>query len=160
MELNRFVPAVIRRAWTSYHTLNNREYMIFWASVGNIVGATYGYMSLKEREANKTSDHMQVMAYAVPKEKIKSFEAAWNEESRSAQQKVGYEWTKMFKAISWEYSPYQYISIRMWGKKDYMEDWLHAWLGKVWQDAEPTRLGRQGTRFVSVVDDSVVRLII
>ena len=135
--------------------------MIFWASLGNIVGATYGYVSLKDRESHKTSDHMQVNLYRVPQKNIKAFESAWNEESRSAQQQIGYEWTKMFKAISWDYSPYQYICVRMWGRKEYVQDWLRDVVtGSVWKHSEaPANTGKNGARFVSVVDDGVVRLI-
>ena len=159
MELNQLVPPVLRRAWASYCSFNQRELMVFWASLGNICGSTYGYLACKERESNKTSDYMEVSLYKVPSKDVKAFETCWNEDSRSAQTQLGYEWTKMFKAVAWEQSPYQYVAVRMWGRRAYRDAWesskVREWLTnqrEINQRAEPKK-------FVTVVDDSVVRLI-
>lgn len=104
---------------------------------------------------------MEVTLYNVEKDKIKPFESAWNELSRLSQMQLGYEWTKMYKAIAWEQSPYQYITVKMWGRKKYSSDFQntddHA--KAIDQINKHTSSEPQTTKFVTVVDDSVVRLI-
>ena len=164
MDLNRYLPHFLKNAWASYNSLNLTEYMILWASVGNIFGSTVGYIALKERERNKTSDHMDVTMYKVPHQQIKPFESAWNDQSRVTQMQPGYEWTKMFKAIAWDHSPYQYVLVRMWSEKSYLDQWLTSddavfSREKIQKDSGDSGLRSKGEKFVTVVDDSVVRLI-
>ena len=158
MELNQFVPPIIRRGWASYCSLNQRELMVFWAALGNIFGSTYGYIACKQRESTRTSDYMEVSLFRVPSREVKSFEAAWNDDSRSAQTQPGYEWTKMFKAVAWDQSPFQYAAVRMWGRQSYRDSWQGSRV-KEWLSKNSGGPRAECKKFVTVVDDSVVRLI-
>ena len=145
------LPAFLVNSWKSYLSLNQREKMIFWAAWGNIVGSTYGYQANQARKLTRTSDHLEISFYKVNKEEIKSFETSWNSLSRLSQTFLGYEWCKMYKAIAWDYTPFSYVSMRMWGRRKYCDDF---------RDAQQMKLPVQfRDRFVTVVDDSVVRLI-
>ena len=156
METTRFVPDFLVKAWRSYLSFNEREKMVFWASFGNLIGSTYGYQANQERKQYKTSDHLEVSLYKVEKDDIRKFENTWNSYSRLSQTHLGYEWTKMYKAIAWDYTPFSFVSMRMWGRRKHAEAFDAS------NDAQsahseicPVFRGR----FVSVVDDSVVRLI-
>jgi len=156
MELHRLIPNFLRSGWNNYCSLGPKDHFILWLSVGIFSGSTVGYQAYHERQANRSSDHMEVTMYRVDKEKVKAFESAWNDESRLSQMQLGYEWTKMYKAISWENSPFQYISVRMWGRKKYANDFEKNNKSVVEATTLQPPIKQQ---FVSVVDDSVVRLI-
>ena len=118
-------------------------------------------MANHERMTNRTSDYMEVTLYNVDKDNVKPFESAWNELSRLSQMQMGYEWTKMYKAIAWEQSPYQYISVKMWGRKKYASDFQKAedHAKAVEQINKHTSIKPVTDKYITVVDDSVVRLI-
>ena len=156
METTRFAPDFLLKAWRGYLSFNQREKMIFWAGLGNIVGSTYGYQANQDRKHSKTSDHLEVSLYKVDKHDIKPFEKTWNSYSRLSQTHLGYEWTKMYKAIAWDYTPYSFVSMRMWGRRKYADAFDDsAEAQTLLAGIKPVYRGR----FVSVVDDSVVRLI-
>jgi hypothetical protein len=161
MELHRFVPSFLRNQWSAYCSLPSKDHFFLWLSYGIFLGSTLGYIAHHDRVAHRTSDHMEVSLFRVDKDNIKPFEVAWNDLSRLSQMQLGYEWTKMFKAIAWEQSPYQYISVRMWGRSKYASDFEKS------RDYPTTNSQIESAasspifkgKFVSVVDDSVVRLI-
>merc|ERR1712070_991237 len=66
---------------------------------------------------NPESDFLVATTYVVPPEKKKAFESAWSDSARLAQRQPGYEWTKTYKAVDWEDSPFHYISFRMWNEE-------------------------------------------
>ena len=48
----------------------------------------------------------------------------WNDSARLNQRQHGYEYTKLYKAISMEKSPFQYFSVRMWARSEDEEHFL------------------------------------
>merc|ERR1711972_967118 len=83
---------------------------------GNILGAIYGTHVRREKVKNPESDFLLATTYNVAEDTKKKFEAAWSDAARLAQRQPGYEWTRTYKAIDWEDSPFHYISFRMWNQ--------------------------------------------
>merc|ERR1711924_473757 len=67
---------------------------------------------------NPESAFLATTTYHVAEEKKNAFQQAWSDAARLAQRQPGYEWTRTYKAIDWEDSPFQYISFRMWSHGD------------------------------------------
>ncbi len=155
--------------WRSYMDWTMGERMVFWAANGNIFGAIYGTRARKFREENKTSDHMELTFYDnVQKDKIKPFESSWNEFSRLCQRQTGYEWTKMYKSIAFENSPFQYLSVRMWTRKQHSDQFraseayaeaMQNTAAAITPTGQPTLPLHEPEHYVTVIDDSVVRII-
>jgi hypothetical protein len=143
---------------------NLREKMIFFAGIGNIFGSSYGYYCNHARPV--ISDFQEVTFFeesdvrlANPEDSkssklnIKPFETAWNALSVFYQQQIGYEFTRCYKAVNTAVAKPLYLSVRMWRKE---EDWKKAVdLAK----AEGKLIGNGGQKFITVVDDSVRRII-
>merc|ERR1711957_588235 len=99
------------------------------------------------------------MTYTVAEDKKKAFEAAWSDAARLAQRQPGYEWTKTYKALDWEDSPFNYISFRMWNEEGSYRRLVNY--DSTWKELM-TRLNScvtdsTTTEYRTLVDDSVRR---
>ena len=124
-----------------------------WLANGILFGSVYGTLERIKREEEVKPDYLEVTQYEVPKDRMKGFEKLWNDSAKRSQTQRGYGWTRMYKAVAWEDSPFQYLSTRLWEEKP-VEDSIFE-----------KRLDEAGIKpaskheYVTVVDDSVVRTI-
>jgi len=130
-------------------------------AIGNVAGTLYGTNVRRQKVAQYESDFLVATTYKVPDDKKKIFENSWNDSARLAQRQPGYEWTKTYKSLDWDESPFNYISFRMWNAEasykrltSYDETWKVITgrmkeLGVTWQS----------TAYKCTVDDSVRRII-
>ena len=118
------VPKRIWEAKRWYKELDPPEKWLFWMCIGGYFGVFYGTHKRHERERNMVSQHMVVTRYNVAPDDIKHFEQYWNDSARLNQRQHGYEYTKLYKAISMEKSPFQYFSVRMWARAEDEEHFL------------------------------------
>lgn len=100
-----------------------------------------------------TPEYLEVIQYEVDRSQLKTFEKLWNDSAKRSQTQRGYGWTRMYKAVAWEDSPFQYLSTRLWENKP-VDDSIFQ-----------TKLEEAGVKlptkreYVTVIDDSVVRTI-
>merc|ERR1740121_923828 len=86
-------------------------------SAGMVGGTLLGTWERRLRVKKPESDFLVATTYIVPADKKKAFEVAWSDLARLAQRQPGYEWTRTYKALDWEDSPFHYISFRMWNEE-------------------------------------------
>merc|ERR1719348_1115730 len=103
------------REW--YTDLSVGEKGLLAMSVGMIGGTMYGTYVRRYQFRQAESDFLMATTYEVPLEQRKAFETAWSDAARLAQRQPGYEWTKTYKAVDLEDSPFHYISFRMWNEE-------------------------------------------
>merc|ERR1712113_486687 len=89
------------------------------------------------------------------------FEAAWSDAARLAQRQPGYEWTKTYKALDWEDSPFHYVSFRMWNEERSFKRF--EGFDSTWKELnkrlQATCTSAENTVYRIIVDDSVRRII-
>ncbi|KAF4730022.1 hypothetical protein FOZ62_003319, partial [Perkinsus olseni] len=150
--------AQLARAWRWYVELTVSEKNLLWGIQGVVMGSVIGAYKYVDKQANRTSDHLEITYYKVDRSKVKEFEAAWNEAARLAQRQRGYEWTRMYKAIAWEQSPFQYLCMRMWSQKvdkDYFLRHNRNVHDELESRIEAASEGREMNVYKYVVDDSI-----
>merc|ERR1712232_459464 len=147
------------REW--YSDLSLGEKGLISLAIGNVIGAVYGTHVRRSQMKNSESDCLVATTYMVPEENMKAFEIAWSDSARLAQRNPGYEWTRTFKALDWEDSPFHYISFRMWSE---VGNW--RWLtthNSTWKELmkrmDATGAVHQSSSYEVIVDDSVRRII-
>mmetsp|Transcript_107691 Transcript_107691/g.213995 ORF Transcript_107691/g.213995 Transcript_107691/m.213995 type:complete len:160 (-) Transcript_107691:97-576(-) len=147
------------RQW--YTDLSLGEKGLVAMSIGNLIGVGYGTYVRRLQFKAPESDFLIVSTYNMPQEKRKGFENGWSDAARLAQRQPGYEWTRTYKALDWEDSPFHYLSLRMWN-----EEWSYRRFTQhdsTWKELQ-RRLdevcdGVDNTVYRIVVDDSVKRII-
>lgn len=147
------------REW--YADLSVGEKGMIGMSVGCIIGTLYGTYVRRGIHRAPESDYLVATTYVVPESKKKAFEIAWSDAARLAQRQPGYEWTKTYKALDWEDSPFHYISFRMWSEENsykrlitYNDTWK-----ELMKRLDETCESKQSTTYRITVDDSVRRII-
>jgi len=147
------------RAW--YGDLNVGEKGLLAMAVGMYAGTAYGTYVRRYKYHLPESDYLVATTYTVLDEsKKKAFETAWSDAARLAQRQPGYEWTKTYKALDWEDSPFHYVSFRMWNEEDSYKRF--ATHDPTWKELNK-RLAEVCTQenavYRVIVDDSVRRII-
>ncbi|CAE8625341.1 unnamed protein product, partial [Polarella glacialis] len=99
-----------------YEELDISEKLLLYMAAGMYWGTCYGTYIRRGKLEMPTSDFLMASAYMVPPTKKKEFEASWSDQARLAQRQPGYEWTRTYKALDWEDSPFHYVSFRMWNE--------------------------------------------
>merc|ERR1712232_1542910 len=147
------------REW--YSDLSLGEKGLISLAIGNVIGAVYGTHVRRSKMKTSESDCLIATTYKVPEENVKAFEIAWSDSARLAQRNPGYEWTRTYKALDWEDSPFHYISLRMWNE---VGNW--RWLtthNPTWKELmkrmDATGAVHQSSSYEVIVDDSVRRII-
>uniref|UniRef100_A0A7S1PQF1 ABM domain-containing protein n=1 Tax=Alexandrium catenella TaxID=2925 RepID=A0A7S1PQF1_ALECA len=144
-----------------YGDLSVGEKGMVTMSLGMVIGTFYGTWERRIRLKVPESDYLLATTYSVPEAKKKAFENAWSDSARLAQRQPGYEWTRTYKALDWEDSPFHYISFRMWNEESafkrmvtYDSTWkeLLKRLGETFSKTE-------ACAYRIIVDDSVRRII-
>lgn len=154
--LLRIVPN--SREW--YTDLSVGEKGLVTMAMGIIGGAIYGTHVRRGQMRVAESDYLMATMYTVPEKKKKGFEGAWSDAARLAQRQPGYEWTRTYKALDWEDSPFHYVSFRMWNEEasfKRMVAYDSAWkeLMKRLDEVCESR----STPYRVIVDDSLRRII-
>jgi len=140
-------------------SLTRKEQTVVLLSTGCQLG-TYRGATLRNRfEREKGSNHLERTMYVVKEEDDAGFKATWNDLSRLAQRQPGYEYTRMYKAVTFNDVPYQYMSVRMWNTEEMSERFKQSPTAKELLE----RLEKYSTSRTSidevVIDDSVKRMI-
>ena len=136
-----------------YCGLSSGNKSAVWLANGILFGSIYGTLDRLASEDEKKVDYLEVTEFKVPKSRVKEFEKLWNDSAKRTQIQRGYGWTRTYKAIAWDESPFQYVSMRLWEDKP-VEDSIFM---KKLREAD-LDTGKR-TEFVTVIDDSVVRTI-
>jgi len=144
-----------------WEELDISEKLLMYMAGGMYFGTYYGTYVRRLKVQAPESDHLLVSSYTVPEEKKKSFEANWSDQARLAQRQPGYEWTKTYKAIEWEDSPFHYITFRMWNEAGSFS--RMAQFDPTWKELSK-RVGetckeQKDVVYRIIVDDSVRRII-
>ena len=148
-----YLPNSAQQLWMFYCSLSSGNKSAVWLANGLIFGSIWGTQDRLKKEEEQKADYLEIAEYKVQKSRIKDFEKMWNDSAKRSQSQRGYGWTRTYKAIAWEDSPFQYLSTRQWDAEP-VEDvifntkFAEAGLGEV-----------QKRQFITVVDDSVVRTI-
>lgn len=148
-----YLPASAQKLWMFYCGLSSGNKSAVWLANGILFGSIYGTMERLKNEEDKKVDYLEITEYHVPKERVKEFEKLWNDSAKRTQVQRGYGWTRTYKAIAWEESPFQYMTTRLWEGSP-VEDHIFA---KKLHEAGLDK-GKK-TEFITVVDDSVIRTI-
>mmetsp|Transcript_28681 Transcript_28681/g.75961 ORF Transcript_28681/g.75961 Transcript_28681/m.75961 type:complete len:158 (+) Transcript_28681:112-585(+) len=148
------------RAW--YSDLSLGEKGILWMSGGIVCGTFWGTYDRRLKFRAPESDFLVMTSYATAPDKKKAFEVAWSDAARLAQRKPGYEWTKTYKALDWEGSPFNYVSFRMWSEEASYKRLDH--FDSVWKELmkrlnETVEGAPKNSVYRIVIDDSVRRII-
>eukprot|EP00931_Biecheleriopsis_adriatica_P105038 TRINITY_DN79639_c0_g1_i1.p1 TRINITY_DN79639_c0_g1~~TRINITY_DN79639_c0_g1_i1.p1 ORF type:complete len:162 (-),score=20.75 TRINITY_DN79639_c0_g1_i1:61-546(-) len=144
-----------------WEDLDIAEKYLLYMTAGMYWGTCYGTYCRRSRMLIPESDYLRASIYHVPEEKKKAFEANWSDQARLAQRQPGYEWTKTFKALDWQDSPFHYITFRMWSESgSYMR---MTQFDNTWKEL-CRRVGdscenQQDAVYRIIVDDSVRRII-
>jgi hypothetical protein len=153
----KYLPESMQRLWMFYCDLSSGNKSAIWLANGIIFGSLLGTSARIQKEADTKSDFLEVTEYQLgSKSRVKEFEKYWNDSAKRAQAQRGYEWTRMYKSVAWDDSPFHYLSIRMWEDKPVTDDIYSKRLeeSKILAGGIPQR-----KEYVTVVDDSVVRTI-
>eukprot|EP00933_Yihiella_yeosuensis_P011059 TRINITY_DN118047_c0_g1_i1.p1 TRINITY_DN118047_c0_g1~~TRINITY_DN118047_c0_g1_i1.p1 ORF type:complete len:162 (-),score=23.12 TRINITY_DN118047_c0_g1_i1:164-649(-) len=147
------------REW--YEELDIAEKLLLYTSAGMYWGTWYGTRCRRGKIEAPESDYLLATQYDVPASKKKSFEASWSDMARLAQRQPGYEWTKTFKALDWEDSPFHYVSFRMWTSSGDYRRFTN--MDRTWKELSKRLTEncdkQQDTVYRIIVDDSVKRII-
>lgn len=150
-----YFPASVQKLWMFYCGLSSGNKSAVWLANGILFGSIYGTLDRLKREEEQKADFLELTEYHVSKERMKEFEKMWNDAAKRSQSQRGYGWTRTYKAIAWEESPFQYLSMRLWEQQP-VEDTIFV------KKLEASGLGGdnvQKRQYITVVDDSVVRTI-
>merc|ERR1719410_992343 len=129
-------------------------------SIGNLIGVSYGTYVRRLQFKAPESDFLIVTTYTMPHDKRKGFENSWSDAARLAQRQPGYEWTRTYKALDWEDSPFHYVSFRMWNEEasfKRMTKYDATW--KELMNRMDQVCQSQNTPYRVIVDDSQRRII-
>jgi hypothetical protein len=148
-----YLPDSAQKLWMFYCGLSSGNKSAVWLANGILFGSIYGTLDRIAREEEKKPDYLEVTEFKIPKARVKEFERLWNDSAKRTQIQRGYGWTRTYKAIAWEESPFQYLSMRLWEEKP-VDDTIFI---KKLREAD-LDTGRR-TEFVTVIDDSVIRTI-
>mmetsp|Transcript_123896 Transcript_123896/g.264103 ORF Transcript_123896/g.264103 Transcript_123896/m.264103 type:complete len:160 (-) Transcript_123896:138-617(-) len=144
-----------------YKDLSVGEKGVIAMSAGMIGGTLYGTYERRLRIKPAESDFLVATTYIVPEDKKKAFEVAWSDMARLAQRQPGYEWTRTYKALDWEDSPFHYISFRMWNEEGSYKRFTtyDATLKELNSRLAAVCTSSRETVYRVTVDDSVRRII-
>mmetsp|Transcript_41565 Transcript_41565/g.75334 ORF Transcript_41565/g.75334 Transcript_41565/m.75334 type:complete len:160 (-) Transcript_41565:79-558(-) len=148
------------REWYSELTIGEKGFMCF--AVGNVSGTFYGTYKRRGNMRPEQADWLVVTTYHVDEKKRKNFEANWSDMARLAQRQPGYEWTRTYKALDWQDSPFQYITFRMWDQESSYRRFIHGDPTLVELKRRMTELcrGEKSAVYRTQVDDSIARIIL
>jgi len=149
----QYLPDSVQKLWMFYCSLSSGNKSGIWLANGILFGSIYGTMDRLQKEAVTKPEYLEVIEYGVPRGQMKEFEKMWNDSAKRSQTQRGYGWTRMYKAVAWDPSPFQYLSTRLWEEKPVSDPIFERRLA----EAKIDRIKRQ--EYVTVVDDSVVRTI-
>lgn len=151
-----YLPNSVQRLWMFYCGLSSGNKSAIWLANGILCGSIYGTLERLKREEETKPDFLEVIEYRLDRSRMKEFEKYWNDSAKRTQTHRGYGWTRMYKAIAWDDSPFSYLSMRLWEEKP-VEDIIFK---KKIEDSKIINDGGLHRRqYVTVVDDSVVRTI-
>lgn len=149
----QYFPDSVQKLWMFYCSLSSGNKSGIWLANGILLGSIYGTMDRLEKEAETKPEYLEVIEYEVPRGQMKEFEKMWNDSAKRCQTQRSYGWTRMYKAVAWDASPFQYLSTRLWEEKPVSDPIFERRLA----EAKIDNIKRQ--EYVTVVDDSVVRTI-
>eukprot|EP00930_Biecheleria_cincta_P071376 TRINITY_DN58888_c0_g1_i1.p1 TRINITY_DN58888_c0_g1~~TRINITY_DN58888_c0_g1_i1.p1 ORF type:complete len:162 (-),score=26.21 TRINITY_DN58888_c0_g1_i1:141-626(-) len=144
-----------------WEELDIAEKYLLYMAAGMYGGTIYGTYQRRARLMIPESDYLLASFYRVDEQQKKAFEANWSDQARLAQRQPGYEWTRTYKALDWQESPFQYITFRMW---DQSTNYLRmVQFDPTWKELSK-RVGatcteQKDTVFRILIDDSVKRII-
>lgn len=143
----------MQKLWMFYCGLSSGNKSAVWLANGILFGSIYGTLDRLKTEQEKRVDYLEATEFNITKGRAKEFEKLWNDSAKRTQIQRGYGWTRTYKAIAWEDSPFQYLTMRQWEGQP-VED--HIFAKKLEESGFDA--GKK-TEFITVVDDSVVRTI-
>mmetsp|Transcript_107559 Transcript_107559/g.304160 ORF Transcript_107559/g.304160 Transcript_107559/m.304160 type:complete len:160 (+) Transcript_107559:56-535(+) len=147
------------REW--YADLSVGEKGLAAMAFGNVAGTFYGTYVRRGKARIPESDFLVCTTYTVDEKQKKAFEAAWSDTARLAQRQPGYEWTRTYKAIDWEDSPFHYLSLRMWNEEFSYKRFTayDSTLKELLKRLKEVITGTHSAVYRIIVDDSVRRII-
>lgn len=151
-----YFPESVQRLWMFYCGLSSGNKSAVWLANGILFGSIYGTFERLKREEETKPDFLEVIEYRMDRSRMKEFERYWNDSAKRTQTQRGYGWTRMYKAIAWDDSPFSYLSMRLWEEKP-VEDTIFFKKLEESEILHDAKLERK--QYVTVVDDSVVRTI-
>ena len=148
-------PESVQKLWMFYCGLSSGNKSAIWLANGCLFGSIYGPMDRLKAQAEAKTDYLEITEFSLDgRNKMKEFERSWNDSAKRNQVSRGYGWTRMYKAIAWDESPFHYLSMRMWEDKP-VEDQI--FLKEVEANKSVKSVKRK--QYVTVIDDSVIRTI-
>lgn len=158
-----YFPNGVQRLWLFYCGLSSGNKSGIWLANGILFGSIYGTFDRIKREEEKKSDFLEVVEYKLDgRSRVKEFEKYWNDSAKRSQTQRGYGWTRMYKSVAWDASPFNYLSCRLWEETPVEDTIFQNSLrksGVLVNGTEETGLPER-RQFLTVVDDSVVRTIV
>ena len=148
-----YLPNSAQQLWMFYCSLSSGNKSAVWLANGILLGSVYGTLDRLHKEELKKEDYLEITQYTVERPRMKEFEKLWNDSAKRSQSQRGYGWTRTYKAIAWEDSPFQYLTTRLWEEKPVEDSIFQSKLREAGL-SEPSK-----RQFVSVCDDSLVRTI-
>ena len=148
-----YLPTSAQQLWMFYCALSSGNKSAVWLANGILFGSIYGTLDRLRKEEEHKEDYFEITEYNVAKSRMKEFEKLWNDAAKRSQSQRGYGWTRTYKAIAWEDSPFQYLTMRQWEDKPVDDTIFQSKLREAGLDVGKKR------EFLTVVDDSVVRTI-
>ena len=158
-----YFPDGAQRLWLFYCGLSSGNKSGIWLANGVLFGSIYGTFDRIKREEDTKSDFLEVTEYKLDgKERVREFEKYWNDSAKRSQAQRGYGWTRMYKSVAWDESPFNYLSCRLWEDKPVDDMIFQSKLKKsdILVNADKETGLPPRTQFITVVDDSVVRTIV
>eukprot|EP00386_Alphamonas_edax_P002209 GDKI01006631.1.p1 GENE.GDKI01006631.1~~GDKI01006631.1.p1 ORF type:complete len:170 (-),score=23.63 GDKI01006631.1:444-953(-) len=151
----RYMSLYVRMWWDGFRFQNAA-----CAFAGAIFGHLLGKRHRQYRIDNVYADCLTVTSYELPQTQAEKFEETWNQYSKFAQKFTGYEWTKMFKAIKWDKSPFSYLELRLWRNDNiYKEFAKQEAIAEQKKKLEEGGVKVKTHMYEIIVDDSIRRMI-
>jgi len=152
----------VRRFGFWYKHTSSGKRNVFLGVVGGTLGWQYGKFHFERRKAaGEFADFLMITRFNVDKAEEKPFETNWNALSRVTQKSNGYEWTRLFKTFDkdWTSSPCNYLQVQLWKNKELYTSFINGELAQAMVHRLEENAQLVSEEFISVVDDSVERMI-
>ncbi|VWU48237.1 conserved protein, unknown function [Hepatocystis sp. ex Piliocolobus tephrosceles] len=146
--------------WYRNSSIGHRNFV--WVFIGAFCGYVYGKLEYNKKKKGKGiyGDLIYIDEYIVDHKNINSFERNYNKLNIHSFKSKGYECTKLFKALNWEYSPFSYLQLRLWNDKVSYEQYIkNKNITNLLENLKKNCKYYSTDEYQTVVDDSVVRII-
>ncbi|SOV10405.1 conserved Plasmodium protein, unknown function [Plasmodium gaboni] len=146
--------------WYNNSSIGHRNFV--WVFIGIGCGYIYGTIEYKKKIKDKGiyGDLIYVDEYIVDDKNKKQFEQNYNNLNIHSFKYKGYEYTKVFKAIKNDNSPFSYLQLRLWKNKNSYDQYINNKnIQNLLTNLKDSCIFYSTQKYKTIVDDSIVRLI-